>query len=461
VAAKSDSMKKVNVAIIGGGQGGIALLDILKDDKSIKVIGVADKLDKAPILPLAKDLGVPIYKDYKELLKENNADLVVNVTGDNKISAKIQNIISDKAEVISGLSAKFVWDLIEQRKKVRKVIENRLHEHKSLYDLGLKLTQSSKLQEVYKVIVDKALDLTESPAGSLVIYDEASDEMYFGAAKGFSEHFIKDQVWRLRKGGLTELIFNSEGPVIVSDAADNKSLNNPLFLKEKIKSLVAVPLKAEGKIQGILYVDDFKVRQFKQGDLSILTLLGNMAALAIQKAKLLESTKQMAITDELTHLYNLRHFLDRLDDEITRADRYDRPLSLAMIDIDYFKQYNDTFGHQSGNKLLKKVALILEEESRKGDIVARYGGEEFCIVMPEANSQKAIKFAERVRKNIEKVLCKSGIKDGVTISIGVASYPKDSTGSSALLEKADEALYQAKSDGRNCVRAFNLQRQAQ
>ena len=440
------------IAIIGGGKGGTAILDMLKDDKSVEVVGIVDRKPKPQIAALADKLNIPIFKDYKNILEESEIDLIINVTGSKKVETELQALNLNDAEIIGGLSAKFVWDLVEQKRQLRLATEKRLDEHQALYDLGIQLTQSHKMQDVFKAIVYKALELTKSPAGSLVVYDEASGEMYFGAAKGFSSRFVKDQVWRIRKGGLTSLILNSDEPVVVSDATTNDSLNNPLFVKEKIKSLVAVPLKAEGKIQGILYIDDFKARYFDQGELSILSLLSNMAALAIQRVKLMEVTKQMAITDELTRLYNLRHFLNRLDEEIRRAKRYGRPLSMVMIDIDYFKKYNDTFGHQKGNKLLKKVALIFEKESRLGDIVARYGGEEFCIIMPETASAKAASFAERIRKKVEGTLCKEEF-GCVTISAGAASYPHDADNAAALLEKADEALYQAKKDGRNCVRA--------
>jgi len=443
------------IAIIGGGKGGTAILDMLKDDKSVEVVGIVDRKSKPQIAALAEKLNIPIFKDF---LEETEVDLIINVTGSKKVEDELLKL-HPGVEIIGGVSAKFVWDLVEQKRELRLAIEKRLDEHQSLYDLGIQLTQSHKMQDVFKAIVYKALELTKSPAGSLVVYDEASGEMYFGAAKGFSSRFVKDQVWRIRKGGLTQLILNSDEPVVVSDATTNDSLNNPLFVKEKIKSLVAVPLKAEGKIQGIIYVDDFKARYFDQGELSILSLLSNMAALAIQRVKSMEATKQMAITDELTRLYNLRHFLNRLDEEIRRAKRYARPLSMVMIDIDYFKKYNDTFGHQKGNKLLKKVALIFEKESRLGDIVARYGGEEFCIIMPETASVKAANFAERIRKKVEETLCKEQF-GCITISVGAASYPHDADNAAALLERADEALYQAKKDGRNRVRVCKRVKQA-
>ena len=447
------------VTIIGGGQGGKALLEILKDDKSIDVVAIVDNNEKPKISSLAKKLKIPIHKDYKTFLKDADIDLIVNVTGNPKVAKDLEKIRPPKAEVIGGISAKFLWDLIEQRRKVREQMETRLQEHKVLNELGVRLSRHVKLKEIFLAIVDKALELTKSPAGSLVIYDEASDEMYFGAAKGFSESFMKEQVWRIRKGGLIEQILNADEPVIVSDSKNYEYFNSPTLVKEKIKSLIAVPLKTEGKIQGILFVDDFKVRDFDEAELSILSLLGNMAALAIQKTKILESTKQLAITDELTHLYNLRHFLNRLDKEINRSKRYHRSLSLAMIDIDFFKKYNDSFGHQEGNKVLKKVAIILQKQTRDNDVVARFGGEEFSVIMPETNAKRAHQYAERARKKVETELCEDKFGECVTISIGVASFPHDAENATDLLERADEALYAAKKDGRNKVKSCKLDKQ--
>ena len=447
------------VTIIGGGQGGKALLEILKDDKSIDVVAIVDNNEKPKISSLAKKLKIPVHNDYNTFLADADVDLIINVTGNPKVAKDLEKIRPPKAEVIGGISAKFLWDLIEQRRKVREQMETRLQEHKVLNELGVRLSRHVKLKEIFLAIVDKALELTKSPAGSLVIYDEASDEMYFGAAKGFSESFMKAQVWRIRKGGLIEQILNADEPVIVSDSKNYEYFNSPTLVKEKIKSLIAVPLKTEGKIQGILFVDDFKVRDFDEAELSILSLLGNMAALAIQKTKILESTKQLAITDELTHLYNLRHFLDRLDKEINRSKRYHRSLSLAMIDIDFFKKYNDSFGHQEGNKVLRKVAIILQKQTRDNDVVARFGGEEFSVIMPETNAKRAHQYAERARKKVETELCEDKFGECVTISIGVASFPHDAENATDLLERADEALYAAKKDGRNKVKSCKSDKQ--
>lgn len=179
--------------------------------------------------------------------------------------------------------------------------------------------------------------------------------------------------------------------------------------------------------------------------------------LAIEYALLYERARQMAITDRLTTLYNFGYFLERLKEERLRAERYHRLLSLALFDIDHFKKYNDTNGHPAGNEVLKKIATILKQEAREVDIVARYGGEELVVVLPETGRKRAYDFAERVRQRIEETLfdhMRSQPLGKITISGGVATFPVDAASEDDLIKKADNCLYQAKSQGRNRVVAF-------
>jgi diguanylate cyclase (GGDEF)-like protein len=444
----------LKIAIIGGGHGGHAVLELLGNDPSAEIVGLAEHKDQTSAVKLTKKLNIPHYKNHRELFnKVKDIDIIINVSGNSRLKKDLEKIKPEKAEIIGGTTAKFIWDLIEAKKRVRREIEKRLEEHKAIYEAGIILTQKQNLQEIFTSIVKYAAQLTSSPAGSLAVFDEVSGEMYYGASYGFTKDFTKNMVWKIRPGGMTDYILNQSQPTVISNARKHPKFNNPLMLKEGIRSLVAIPLKADRKIQGILYIDDFRVRHYSKQQLSVLGLLSNMAAFAIERGKLMETTKIQAITDELTKLYNLRHFLSRLTEEIERSNRYKRPISLAMIDVDHFKNYNDTFGHLKGNKVLKKIALLMEKESRDGDIVARYGGEEFAIIMPETDINQAKVFAERVRSKIEKGLSKTE-KFGVcvTISIGLAAFPQDADDAAGLIEKADDALYSAKGEGRNCVR---------
>ncbi len=190
----------------------------------------------------------------------------------------------------------------------------------------------------------------------------------------------------------------------------------------------------------------------------IMIILGMVAR---QKKKLTiayQTIAEMAVTDDLTRMYNRRHFHSSLDQEISRAKRYGHPVSLLMLDIDYFKRVNDTYGHQTGDKVLIGVADTVKSAIRENDIAARYGGEEIAIILPETAITGAVKCAEKIRKNIQEKKCRTetGSTVNITVSIGVSSiHPmvdremKDEA--NGILKMADEALYMAKAAGRNTV----------
>jgi len=162
--------------------------------------------------------------------------------------------------------------------------------------------------------------------------------------------------------------------------------------------------------------------------------------------------KEMSITDDLTGLYNSRHFFSRLKAEIERTDRYSHPLTLLMLDLDNFKQYNDAFGHLSGDRVLAETGNIIRRSIRSTDSAYRYGGEEFAVILPESGGQEALYFAERIRKSFESEALFAHKKDGlrVTVSIGVAQYvPEEEI--SAFIQRADENMYAAKNAGKNRI----------
>ncbi len=166
---------------------------------------------------------------------------------------------------------------------------------------------------------------------------------------------------------------------------------------------------------------------------------------------------ELSIMDSLTQVYNRRHFDELLSREMAVSDRYHHPLSLLMIDVDGFKRYNDTYGHPAGDKALKKVAQVLRSSCRAVDIVARYGGEEFAVIAVQTDERGAISLAERLRKAIEgsEFDTDLGSSDlGLTVSIGVASYPSDAGRKEELIHRADQALYRAKEMGKNKVCPF-------
>ena len=162
--------------------------------------------------------------------------------------------------------------------------------------------------------------------------------------------------------------------------------------------------------------------------------------------------KKLSITDDLTGIYNSRHFFNRLKNEIERTNRYAHPLSLLILDLDNFKNYNDRYGHVAGDEILAKTGKILRNSLRKSDSAYRYGGEEFAVILPETKGDEAIYFAERIRQSIEKqaIIIQIDKNLSVTASIGIAQY-KAGEQLSAFVKRADENMYIAKKEGKNRV----------
>jgi len=215
--------------------------------------------------------------------------------------------------------------------------------------------------------------------------------------------------------------------------------------------------KAKDKVLGAILVDNiFNKKPITKSDVKMLTMFANHAGLAIENSRLYEETVYLSSIDWSTKLWNYGKFQQRLSYEIEKSKITDTPVSLVMVDVDNFKNYNDTLGHIRGDSALREIAGILQSKSRKVDTAARYGGEEFVVVMTNTAKENARLFAERLRSEIERFFAEErGVpaKNRLTISCGVASYPEDALMKEDLIAKADVALYEAKGAGKNrtCV----------
>ena len=183
-----------------------------------------------------------------------------------------------------------------------------------------------------------------------------------------------------------------------------------------------------------------------------IIILGHQFALALRRVNLYRELEKIAITDSLTEVRTRRHWMERLTEEIKRSRAQKIKMSILMMDVDHFKTFNDQYGHLTGDQILRKIAKILKENLREIDIAGRYGGEEFCVLLPDTDFEGAQYAAERIRQAIEKSVIEAydnTVK--ATVSIGLATFPKDGQTLEELIEKADQSLYQAKQTGRNRV----------
>jgi diguanylate cyclase (GGDEF)-like protein len=191
-------------------------------------------------------------------------------------------------------------------------------------------------------------------------------------------------------------------------------------------------------------------------DRLVLQAVASELVVAVENSRLYKLTRRLAITDELTGLHNYRFLQQRLDEEIERAKRYGKDLSLLMIDVDDFKSFNDTFGHLAGDAALAELARVMRLTVREVDLVARYGGEEFSVVLPETDAAGAFVVAEKLREAVaahEFEEGTGGAAPHITVSLGLATYPTHAHDKESLLRQADDALYRSKSTGKNRVRS--------
>ncbi len=221
-------------------------------------------------------------------------------------------------------------------------------------------------------------------------------------------------------------------------------LGVPMILRDKVIGGMAVANKQDGAG----YTDE---------DKDFLTLLAFQAAAAVEQFRLFEETQRQAVTDGLSGLFNHREFQRRLQDELERCKRYGRDFSLLLVDVDYFKSFNDIHGHPFGDLILKEIASLIQKTVRTMDIPARYGGEEFAVIAPETTAENAKLLAERLRKIISAhpFLTPAGQQAALSVSIGLASFPLDAQDREGLIRATDQALYFAKEAGRNCVRPYS------
>lgn len=211
---------------------------------------------------------------------------------------------------------------------------------------------------------------------------------------------------------------------------------------------ILYPVKSRDRLICLLSLGQKRVaRIFSHEDLELVRMMANQAGIIIENAQLFTQANTRANTDELTGLYNHRHFHERLEQEIARGSRFGNTFSLIMMDIDLFKSYNDIYGHLAGDQVLRRVGHYLASSIRSIDMAFRYGGEEFTIILPEARLDDAFKVAERIRKTIESKSSSRSMP--ITMSIGVANWPNDGVMKEEIIGRADEALYRAKQMGRN------------
>lgn len=343
-----------------------------------------------------------------------------------------------------------------ERNQLAEKLETDKEKLRILYRIGRSVNSTFEEEKILNQTLVSENPLFRHDIGAFL---EARDE-YGAEINVFTK---KNPSRRIISATVAEIIKMANKELSLSRSLKQKEVRTSLHvasaqgrLQGKLASSIACPVKIENKRCAMFYVGTISGEHYTAEHLYLFSTICYHAASAIENARAFKKHQKMAFTDPITGLYNHRYFQETLDRELGRAMRYDSPLSLMLLDIDFFKRFNDTYGHQQGDTVLHTLGGLLKEHSRAVDTPARYGGEEFVIILPETARNGALKRADRLREEVSKYPVRLKNEDvTVTVSIGLANYPEDGiTSKRDLIEKADQALYRAKTEGRNRVCSY-------
>jgi len=394
------------------------------------------------------------YIRYDELPLETKTGQLVEVEF-------VSNVYRVNGKKVIQCNIRDNTERVETRNKIRKVNEElsalvaklREHEHEmEMINNMNELLQTCKSQtEAYQVIALAASELFNGQSGGLAILRASGQYLEtmvkWGKDSLIDTTFSLDDCWAMRRGHVHEV------------ADPRASVVCQHFIRPPETGYTCIPLVIQGETLGLLYLEtpfENNAEHNTSRRQLILTLTEGIK-LSLSNLKLREVLRIQATQDPLTGLFNRRYLADTLPRELHRAVRQNRPMTIAMLDIDHFKRFNDTFGHEAGDLVLREVGRVLRENVRQSDIMCRYGGEEFVLVMPDAPLEASCRQLEKIRSRVKVLQVRYGdqLLGTITLSIGIAQSPEHGVVMEELLRASDEAMYVAKAGGRDCVVVYN------
>ncbi len=313
-----------------------------------------------------------------------------------------------------------------------------------------------RVKEIARILVRELIGIVNCDGCAFLLIKDNSSTIL--AERGFSKTFGRIKL-NTDIPAIKHIV--QTGECISTGDITNSTFSNYLPTGCSIQSMLCIPVIVNDDVHGIIHLDSLKKNAFEEEDIEITRLLAKEVAIAIERAILFSEVWDISIRDGLTESFNRRKFDVDLVAGIASAKQHQKPLSLIMIDIDWFKKYNDFHGHPKGDMVLKKVTSAIIYNVRPSDRVYRYGGEEFTVLLPNTAQEKAVIVAKRLQQAIELEEfdgeTESQPNGKLTISIGVATFPSDAKQQDELVQAADLALYRAKNSGRNMVSCIATQ----
>lgn len=421
--------------------------------RSAKPVLIERRLSKKEgIAPFAPDLSVFDLIACPLFARGRSIGLIVLA---NKLNRKGFNRSDlNLVELISPQIAVFLDNAMLYRRSEEKVAQLT-----SLIRVVDAINTAPSLDRLYDLALDVIRGLFAVEKTLLNVINQQTGVMETVRSFGFDEDRAAGHLGKPFESVEGCFVLKNDGAFLSPNIKEDDRCSN-MAVDMDAGSVLCVPIRAGKNIYGILHMSSHYLNAFDEEDAILANAIGEQIGMAVESAQLFEEVSRLAITDGLTGLYNVRHLKRVLGEEVKRSLRYDRPLSFIMLDIDFFKIYNDNHGHLRGDEVLRTLASLLQQNTRDVDTVARYGGEEFSVIIPEVAKQEAFSMAERIRRVIQEHVFpyeEDQPEGNLTVSVGVANLPDDARDAEDLIDKADRALYRAKQAGRNLTCLYEPQ----
>ena len=415
-------------------------------------------------LAMAAVLGVILYRDTRDLIPAARwlafaqeaiilsliaASLLMAIyyflKRDMARQRKMESDLAQKTSALEQANDRLARLLVET--------ERRALENSQLSQLGELLLSCQTAEEAYDIVAKVMLQLFPEQSGALCVINSSRNLVeavaVWGSNLATDRAFTPEDCWALRRGRAHTIGDGSTSPRCA-------------HMQSAVSGFtVCIPMVAQGETVGVLHLEEPPLQPGEEaiatGLLAERVRLANTIAeqvsLSLANLRLREALRNQSIRDPLTGLFNRRYLDDSLQREMRRATRKGRPLAILMLDLDHFKRFNDTFGHEAGDTLLRHLGSFLQSYIRADDLAFRYGGEEFVVILPEAKLDSARLRAEQLVRDFRRldVQYRGSTLGPLTVSVGLAAFPDHGTTAEAVLRAADQALYRAKAEGRDRV----------
>ena len=435
---------KTNILIIGAGKGGKLLIEMFYNSATVNILGVVDTKKDAPGIQLARSLGIPTDTDYRGFLNDKGLDEIINVTASEALQEELLSQKPPHVEVIGGHSARLIWELVEERKKIENALSWELKVSAAIAELSsaILVEQSFSIDDISHIVLEHACRLTRSIYGYVGYIDPDTKSLVSPTLTRdiWEKCHVPDKSIIFEKySGLWGWVLENRTPLLTNRPSEDPRSKGVPSGHIPIERFLSAPAMIGENLVGQIALANSS-RDYTDRDLRLIVRLASIYAIAIQRKWAEEKLYYLSMHDSLTELYNRSYF----EQEMSRIEEgRSQTAAIVVCDIDGLKQINDTLGHQAGDEILKTSAHVIKESFRRADVVARIGGDEFAIIIPDATVDSVKSACSRTREAISEY--NSTHPDlPLSISIGYAVSGKIPFKMYELFKEADNNMYQDK-----------------